>query len=172
MDRTWDNSIQEEEKMDVKNNVPSFKLHDPVTISNTNLTTLDDNPTNFNQDSSSSFVVLGKDSMDIQDAEAQASLLASYVDIHRKSMSVVCTIAILLYCILYFSTLPNNKVSFLTTGLQINSFINDRGRDAKTTNRNIAGKCKTEGNIETEQCLHDTKFQQVDGMARRSNESS
>ncbi|XP_020290551.1 golgin subfamily A member 6-like protein 4 isoform X2 [Pseudomyrmex gracilis] len=87
MDSTQDNKNEEK---DVKNNIPSFKLNDPVTVLNTSLMTTSDNFTpSCNQDNSSlSFVILGKDSMDIQDAEAQASLLASYVDIRQKSMSI------------------------------------------------------------------------------------
>lgn len=103
MDSIQDN---EDKGKDVKNNIPSFKLHDPVTVLNTSLMTTSDNCTpSCNQDNSLSFVILGKDSMD---AEAQASLLASYVDIRQKSMSIV-RIAVLFYCISY-SSLMNKKL--------------------------------------------------------------
>ncbi|XP_011636667.1 myosin-11 isoform X2 [Pogonomyrmex barbatus] len=67
-------------KINVENNEPLFKLDEPVT------TTLNINPlTNIstNENDSLSFIVLGKDSVDVQ-----ASLLASYVDIQQKSMSI------------------------------------------------------------------------------------
>jgi len=57
----------------------SFKLDEPIT------TALNIRPfVNVKEEDSLSFVVLGKDSV-----EAQASLLASYVDIQQKSMSIV-----------------------------------------------------------------------------------
>ncbi|XP_070151799.1 optineurin isoform X2 [Polyergus mexicanus] len=62
----------------VGNNKPLFKLDEPVlnisSISNFNV----------NDEDSLSFVVLGKDSVDA----TQASVLASYVDIQQKSMSI------------------------------------------------------------------------------------
>lgn len=59
----------------------SFKLDEPVTMAlNIPLTNV-----GSNEEDSLSFIVLGKDSV-----EAQASLLASYVDIQQKSMSIVC----------------------------------------------------------------------------------
>lgn len=57
----------------------SFKLDEPVTMAlNIPLTNV-----GSNEEDSLSFIVLGKDSV-----EAQASLLASYVDIQQKSMSI------------------------------------------------------------------------------------
>lgn len=72
------------EEVTAGNKEPLFKLDEPVT------TALNINPlTNVsaNEEDSLSFIVLGKDSV-----EAQASLLASYVDIQQKSMSIVCTL--------------------------------------------------------------------------------
>ncbi|XP_024888606.1 optineurin-like [Temnothorax curvispinosus] len=60
---------------------PLFKLDEPVTTA-LNISTLTN--VNANEEADSlSFIVLGKDSV-----EAQASLLASYVDIQQKSMSI------------------------------------------------------------------------------------
>ncbi|XP_011879677.1 PREDICTED: optineurin [Vollenhovia emeryi] len=56
---------------------PLFKLDGPVT------TVLNSSNVSANEEDSLSFVVLGKDSV-----EAQASLLASYVDIQQKGMSI------------------------------------------------------------------------------------
>ncbi|CAL1682269.1 unnamed protein product [Lasius platythorax] len=69
-----------------ESNKPSFKLDEPVTtVLNINSMKLSMTPNNFsvNDENSLSFVVLGKDSVD-----AQASALASYVDIQQKCMSV------------------------------------------------------------------------------------
>jgi hypothetical protein len=67
------------QKMNVNDKELSFKLDEPVTIA------LNVNPlTNAIEDESLSFVVLGKDSL-----EAQTSLLASYIDIQQKCMSIV-----------------------------------------------------------------------------------
>lgn len=67
----------------VGNNEPLFKLDVPVTIP---LNISSTNNFNVNDEDSLSFVVLGKDSVDA----TQASVLASYVDIQQKSMSIVC----------------------------------------------------------------------------------
>jgi len=70
---------KEEEESTVENKEFSFKLDEPIT------TALNIHPfINVKEEDSLSFVVLGKDSV-----EAQASLLASYVDIQQKSMSIV-----------------------------------------------------------------------------------
>lgn len=61
-----------------------FKLDEPVTTA-LNISPLTN--ASANEEDSLSFIVLGKDSV-----EAQASLLASYVDIQQKSMSIVCTL--------------------------------------------------------------------------------
>ncbi|XP_050456704.1 putative autophagy-related protein 11 isoform X2 [Cataglyphis hispanica] len=72
----------------VGNNEPLFKLDEPVTTAlNISSTTTN----NFNDEDSLSFVVLGKDSIDA----TQASVLASYVDIQQKSMSIDYTSMIL-----------------------------------------------------------------------------
>ncbi|KAL6429398.1 hypothetical protein ACFW04_008226 [Cataglyphis niger] len=72
----------------VGNNEPLFKLDEPVTTAlNISSTTTN----NFNDEDSLSFVVLGKDSVDA----TQASVLASYVDIQQKSMSIDYTSMIL-----------------------------------------------------------------------------
>lgn len=65
----------------VGNNEPLFKLDVPVTIP---LNISSTNNFNVNDEDSLSFVVLGKDSVDA----TQASVLASYVDIQQKSMSI------------------------------------------------------------------------------------
>lgn len=85
-----------------ESNKPSFKLDEPVTtVLNINSMKLSMTPNNcsVNDENSLSFVVLGKDSVD-----AQASALASYVDIQQKCMSVVCILQscfILFYFILF-----------------------------------------------------------------------
>ncbi|XP_011691264.1 PREDICTED: flagellar attachment zone protein 1 isoform X2 [Wasmannia auropunctata] len=63
-----------------KKNFVSFKLDEPVTTA-LNISPLTN--VSANEGESLSFVVLGKDSV-----EAQATLLASYVDIQQKSMSI------------------------------------------------------------------------------------
>lgn len=82
----------------VGNNEPLFKLDEPVTTAlNISSTTTN----NFNDEDSLSFVVLGKDSVDA----TQASVLASYVDIQQKSMSIVCILQYYLikfYFILFY----------------------------------------------------------------------
>ncbi|XP_070529670.1 optineurin isoform X1 [Cardiocondyla obscurior] len=66
------------EKIILKNKELLFKLDEPVT------TALSINPmANVDEEDSLSFIVLGADSV-----EAQASLLASYVDIQQKSMAI------------------------------------------------------------------------------------
>lgn len=69
------------EEIAAGNKEPSFKLNEPVTMA-LNISPLVN--VDANEDESLSFIVLGKDSV-----EAQASLLASYVDIQQKSMSIV-----------------------------------------------------------------------------------
>lgn len=77
------------EEATARNKELSFKLDEPVT-SALNISPLTN--VSANEEDSLSFVVLGKDSV-----EAQASLLASYVDIQQKSMAVVRTIVPLFY---------------------------------------------------------------------------
>ncbi|XP_012532491.1 optineurin isoform X2 [Monomorium pharaonis] len=67
-------------EISAENKELSFKLDEPVT---TVLNSSFLNDVNGSEDESLSFIVLGKDSVD-----AQASLLASYVDIQQKSMSI------------------------------------------------------------------------------------
>ncbi|XP_072764180.1 uncharacterized protein [Anoplolepis gracilipes] len=67
----------------IEKNEPSFKLNEPVNTG-LNISSTTTNNFNFSDEDSLSFVVLGKDSVDA----AQASVLASYVDIQQKSMSV------------------------------------------------------------------------------------
>jgi len=82
---------KEAEEITVENKELSFKLDEPITA-HLVPTALNIRPfINIKEEDSLSFVVLGKDSV-----EAQASLLASYVDIQQKSMSIV-SIAILFY---------------------------------------------------------------------------
>lgn len=71
------------EEITAENKEPSFKLNEPVTTA-LNISSLT-NPSGDEGDSMS-FIVLGKDSI-----EAQTSVLASYVDIQQKSMSIVRT---------------------------------------------------------------------------------
>jgi len=75
-----DSIIKKEPEETVENKELSFKLDEPIT------TALNIRPfiNVKDEEDSLSFIVLGKDSV-----EAQASLLASYVDIQQKSMSIV-----------------------------------------------------------------------------------
>ncbi|XP_011171387.2 myosin-2 heavy chain isoform X1 [Solenopsis invicta] len=66
------------QKMSVNDKELSFRLDEPVTTA-LNVNSL----TNAVEDESLSFIVLGKDSV-----EAQTSLLASYIDIQQKCMSI------------------------------------------------------------------------------------
>lgn len=75
--------LPKEEEIATGNKAFAFKLDEPVT---TALNIPSTSITSANEDDSLSFIVLGKDSV-----EAQASLLASYVDIQQKSMSIVRT---------------------------------------------------------------------------------
>lgn len=73
---------KEDQTSIVKSNEPLFKLNEPVS---TVLNSTTSNNFNVSDEDSLSFVVLGKDSVEA----TQASVLASYVDIQQKSMSVV-----------------------------------------------------------------------------------
>lgn len=82
----------------------SFKLDEPVTTAlNIPLTSV----TSAKEDDSLSFIVLGKDSV-----EAQASLLASYVDIQQKSMSIVRTLRFHFYLTNNYLKMGNDKGTF------------------------------------------------------------
>lgn len=82
MDQTQDKKTDIEEIPVIKNEL-LFKLNEPVTTA-LNISSVTTN-NNTNDEPSLSFVVLGKDSME----DGQASLLASYVDIQQKCLSIV-----------------------------------------------------------------------------------
>lgn len=79
---------KEDQTSIVKSNEPLFKLNEPVS---TVLNSTTSNNFNVSDEDSLSFVVLGKDSVEA----TQASVLASYVDIQQKSMSVDYTSMVL-----------------------------------------------------------------------------
>lgn len=74
---------KEDQTSIMKSSKPLFKLEEPVSTVLNSTTT---NNFDINDEDSLSFVVLGKDSVEA----TQASVLASYVDIQQKSMSIVC----------------------------------------------------------------------------------
>lgn len=118
----------------------TFMLDEPVTTAlNVPLTSV-----GANEDDSLSFIVLGKDSV-----EAQASLLASYVDIQQKSMSIVCT-RLHLYPTINHLKWETIKILFLA-GLQVDGVVAEHKRDATQTDRDAARKRETEGDPEAEQ---------------------
>lgn len=89
------------EEKSARNKELTFKLDEPVT------TALNISPlSNVNEDESLSFIVLGKDSL-----EAQASLLASYVDIQQKSMSIVRTLQFHFISRLIYFEMGNGSIS-------------------------------------------------------------
>lgn len=94
MDSVEHKMSKEDQTSIMKSSKPLFKLDEPVS---TALNSTTANNFDINDDDSLSFVVLGKDSVEA----TQASVLASYVDIQQKSMSIVCILQSLFYLILF-----------------------------------------------------------------------